>query len=164
MVGAVALSFESELTRGCKLFTCFTILLIRDNPHKHFIFHEVPILSLLESNKELESAELGAPGVAAAGALELEVAALLALEHEKLFAVPLLFVFDGKYFCERLLAGPLHLNPLNRRAVRRHRNILMAVYVVLDLLDIRFGWLSLLALVIERRLEPIGDLENIPRL
>jgi hypothetical protein len=40
----------------------------------------------------------------------------------------------------------------------------MAVYVVLDLLDIRFGWLSLLALVIERRLEPIGDLENIPRL
>lgn len=162
MVRAVALSFESELAGGCELLTCFTILLICDNPHENFIFHQESIISLLKSNKELESALFGAPGMTTARALEFEVATLFSLQHEKFISVPLLLVLDSKYFGKGFLTGPLDLDPLKRRAVRRHRDILMPIYVCLNLFDVSLGRLRLNSLVVEWWLEPICHLENIP--
>lgn len=102
----------------------------------------------------------------AALALKFEVATLLPLQHEKLVAVPLLFVFDLEYFCKRLLARPLHLDPLNLSTFRRQGNILVSINIILYLLDIsiRRPRLNSLAInpVSDRRLEPICDFENIP--
>lgn len=162
MIWAVALSFESELPRWCELLTRFTILHICNDPHEHFVFHKESILRLFKSNKELKCTELSAPSMSAARALELKVATLFSLQHEKLIAVPLPFVFDGKHLCERFLTGPFNLDPLNRCSIHSHRNILMPIYIVFNLLDISLGRRHLNALAVQGWLEPIGHLENIP--
>ena len=162
MFAVVALSLESELSRWCKLLTGFTILHISNNSNEHFIFHKESILRLLESNEEFEGAKLGAPRMTTTCTFEFKVATLFSLQHEEFISVPLLFVFNCKHFCEWFLTSPLYLDPLNRRAIRRHRNILMAVNIVLNLLNISLGRFQFNSLAVERWLEPIRHLKNIP--
>lgn len=100
--------------------------------------------------------------MAAARTLKFEVAALFPLQHEKLVSIPLLLVFHCKYLGKGFLTGPLDLDPLKRRAVRRHRNILMPIYVRLNLFDVSLWRLRLNSLIIDWWLEPISHLENIP--
>ena len=98
MLLIIALSFESELSRWRELLASFTILHISNNSNEHFVFHQEPILRLLESNEELESTKLSAPGVATTRTLKFEVAALFSLQHEEFISVPLLLILNRKHF------------------------------------------------------------------
>ena len=98
MLLVVALSFESELSRWRELLASFTILHISNNSNEHFVFHQESILRLLESNEELERAELGAPCVTTTRALKFKVASLFSLQHEEFISVPLPFILNGKHF------------------------------------------------------------------
>lgn len=162
MIRAVALPLKPELPRWCELLTRFTILHIRNDSHKHFVLHKESILRLFKCNKEFKSTEFRAPSMSAFWTLKFKVATLLSLQHEKLVTIPLPFVFDHEHLCKRFLTGPFNLNPFNRCTIHSHRNILMPVYVVLNLLDIRLGRLRLNTIAVYRRLEPIGHLKNIP--
>ena len=73
-------SLEGQISGTGEPFALLAVLLESNHSDKDLILHQVPVVRLLESNEELECAELSAPGVVALGTNEIETAGLGSLK------------------------------------------------------------------------------------